>query len=150
MACRKMNGESLIPPVSMNWNEFPDIRPGKVAELKARLERLGLDLARVEEEFTRGGGKGGQKINKTANRVVLRYSPLDLVIRCQSDRRRSVNRFLALRRLADAAELKLSPATAPRTALAERLKRRKARRRARSREKYGEAQNFLPPGDTPS
>lgn len=134
----------------MNWNEFPDVRPGKVLELRGRLERLGLDLARVEEEFTRGGGKGGQKINKTANRVVLRYAPLDLVVRCQSDRRRSVNRFLALRRLADAAELLLSPETASRTALALRLRKRKARRRRRSREKYGGATKLLPSGDIPA
>ena len=32
-----------------------------------------------------------------------------LLVRCQQDRRRSVNRFLALRELVDQTEIKMSP-----------------------------------------
>lgn len=119
----------------MNLTEGFDISPEKVAALLARIGALGIDAAAIEEQFVRGGGPGGSKINKTSNCVVLRYAPLELVVRCQRDRRRNVNRFLALRELVDQAEMKLSPATSPRLREIERRRRSKARsgRRARAR-----------------
>lgn len=121
----------------MKLNELMAVSPGKMAALKQRIVRLGVDLEQVEESFVAGGGKGGQKINKTANAVVLRYSPLGLIVRVQHDRRRSVNRFLALRILVDRAESILSPATAPKRIEAARRKKQKARRWRRARSKPG-------------
>ena len=119
----------------MNLNEAFDISPAKLAALLARIAALGIDPAAIEEQFVKGGGPGGSKINKTANCVVLRYEPLGLVVRCQRDRRRTLNRFLALRELVEQAEVKLSPATSPRLKEIERKRRNKARsgRRARAR-----------------
>ena len=62
----------------MRLNEDFGVSAGKLEELKARIARLGVDLALVEETFSRGGGKGGQKINKTSNRVQLHYPPLGI------------------------------------------------------------------------
>ena len=115
----------------MRWNELVEVSPGKVEALKMRIDRLGIDLSAIEETFTKGGGKGGQKINKTANRVVLRYPAEDLVIRCQRERRRSLNRFLALRELVDRVEMIRSPQTSGRLKKWERLRRQKDRRRRR-------------------
>lgn len=120
----------------MDLSERFDVSEAKVAELKARIVRLGLDLRLVEETFARGGGKGGQKINKTANRVELRYPPLGLSVRCQRERRRSVNRFLALRELVDRVEERLRGSSI-RSREADKERRRKARRRARARAKLG-------------
>jgi protein subunit release factor B len=119
----------------MNLNEAFDISPAKLAALLARIAALGIDPVAIEEQFVKGGGPGGSKINKTANCVVLRYEPLGLVVRCQQDRRRTVNRFLALRELVEQAEVKVSPATSPRLKEIERKRRKKARsgRRARAR-----------------
>jgi len=126
---------------TMNLTEGFDISPAKVAALLARIAALGIDPAAIEEQFVRGGGPGGQKINKTANCVVLRYAPLALVIRCQRDRRRSINRFLALRELVDQAEMKVSPGTSERLREIDRKRRNKARagRRARAKLKPPEA-----------
>ncbi|MFH1726305.1 MAG: peptide chain release factor-like protein [Elusimicrobiota bacterium] len=121
----------------MDLNERFAVSEGKIRDLRARIERVGLDLAAVQETFVRGGGKGGQKINKTANCVQLRYPPLGLTIRCQKDRRRSVNRFLALRELVERIETRAAPATSTRVKETERVRKRKARRRGRSRRKYG-------------
>lgn len=115
----------------MNWHELADVAPGKIQALRERLARLGIDLSRVEERFTRGGGPGGQKINKTSSRVVLTWAPLGLVVRCQRERRRSLNRFLALRELADQIEMKISPETSRRLKDRERLRRQKDRRSRR-------------------
>src|SRR4029079_16693055 len=109
----------------MNLTEAFDVSPAKLAALLARSAALGIDPSAIEEQFVKGGGPGGSKINKTSNCVVLRYEPLGLVVRCQRDRRRSVNLFLALRELVDQAEVKVSPATSPRLKEIERKRRNK-------------------------
>jgi protein subunit release factor B len=125
----------------MHWHEIADVQPAKIEALKSRIARLGIDLAKVEEQFIRGGGRGGQKINKTASCVVLHYPPLDLRVRCQRDRRRSVNRFLALRELADQVEMRISPDTSERLMAMERIRRAKDRARRRARVKTREDRN---------
>jgi protein subunit release factor B len=123
----------------MRLDEDFGVAPAKMDELKARIARLGVDLKLVDETFSRGGGKGGQKINKTSNRVQLHYPPLDLRVTCQRERKRSLNRFLALRELVDQVEMKISPETSARLKEFERLRKRKARSAARSAEKRGPA-----------
>jgi len=49
----------------MNLTESFDISPEKVAALLARIAALRIDPAAIDEQFVRGGGPGGQKINKT-------------------------------------------------------------------------------------
>jgi protein subunit release factor B len=119
----------------VNLTEGFDVSPAKVAELLARLAALRIDPEAIDEQFIRGGGPGGSKINKTSNCVLLRYPPLGLVVRCQRDRRRSVNRFLALRELVDQAEMAITPGSSARLKEIERKRRNKARagRRARAR-----------------
>lgn len=119
----------------MRLDERFDVSPVKVRELLDRVRRLGIDPGAIDEQFIRGGGPGGSKVNATANAVLLRYPPLGIVVRCHRDRRRNVNRFLALRELVDRIEERLSPHTSERLREAERRRRAKARaaRRARAR-----------------
>ena len=120
----------------MNLNENFPVSIDKMANLKERIKRLGIDLSKIEEQFVRGGGKGGQKINKTANCVLLKYAPLSIIVKVQKERRRSVNRFLALRELVDRIEMEISPDTSRRLQEFERIRRQKAKRSSRSQEKY--------------
>ena len=117
----------------MNYTEFSEITPAKVDALKARIARLGINLAEVQENFISGSGHGGQKINKTSNTVQLKYPPLGLIVRCQRERQRSLNRFIALRELADQIEMKVSPATSDRLKGFEKLRKRKASRARKNR-----------------
>lgn len=117
----------------MRLDDNIPVQPQKVEALRQRIARLRLDMSLVEETFVRGSGKGGQKINKTANAVVLRYSPLALVVKCQRERERSVNRFLALRELVDKIEMKVAPEVSGRLAERDRIRKQKARRRRRAR-----------------
>ncbi|MEI7481927.1 MAG: peptide chain release factor-like protein [Elusimicrobiota bacterium] len=116
----------------MNFTEFSEITPAKVAALKDRIARLMIDLRLIEEQFVKGGGKGGQKINKTANAVLLKYPPLALIVRCQRERKRSLNRFLALRELVDEIEVRISPETSQRLMNIARLRKKKAGRRRKT------------------
>lgn len=125
----------MLVSYTVDLSERFPVSPGKVESLRARLAALGVDLRLVEERFTKGGGPGGQKINKTSNRVQLSYPPLGLEVRCQESRSRSLNRFLALRELADQIEMRLSPGTSKRLQDIERLRASKARASRRARAK---------------
>ena len=122
----------------MKLNELPQISPAKITALKERIQRLKINLTDIEEQFIRGSGKGGQKINKTANCVRLNYSKLNIEVKTQKHRRRSINRFLALRELVDRIEMRVSPQTSQRLAEFEKLRRRKAKRRQRADAKYNQ------------
>lgn len=51
------------------------------------------------ESFVRGSGAGGQKINKTANKVLLIHAPTQLRVECQDTRSLQQNRKIARKRL---------------------------------------------------
>jgi len=112
----------------MNLNENFPVSQHKIEELKKRILQLRINLSAIEEQFTRGTGHGGQKINKTSNCVILRYSQLELVVKMQQSRQRSLNRFLALRELVDQIEIKISPQTSQRLKEIEKIRKQKARR----------------------
>ncbi|MES2440451.1 MAG: peptide chain release factor-like protein [Verrucomicrobiota bacterium] len=73
----------------------------KLAALEQRMAALGITEADLLEKFVRGSGAGGQKINKTSNCVFLKHLPTGVCIKCQMDRSREMNRFLARRELCD-------------------------------------------------
>lgn len=131
----------------MNLSADFGVSPGKASELLARIAALGIDPAAIDEQFVKGGGPGGSKINKTSNCVVLRYAPLGLVVRCQRDRHRSVNRFLALRELVDQVEIRVSPESSARLREIERKRRSKARAGRRARAKRRDP---TPPAEPPA
>ena len=121
----------------MNFTELADVAPAKIEALKERIGRLQINLGDIQESFTRGGGKGGQKINKTSNCVVLRYVPLALVVKNQRERKRSINRFLALRELVDQIEMRVSPQTSERLGQFMKIRKQKDRRRRKTLKKAG-------------
>ncbi len=83
------------------------VTPQKRHELAERMRALGLRDADLEETFTRGSGKGGQKVNKTSNCVCLIHLPSGIVVKCHREREREINRFLARRALCDELEHRL-------------------------------------------
>ncbi len=76
----------------------------KINALEQRMAALGIHAADLLEKFVRGSGSGGQKINKTSNCVFLKHLPTGVCIKCQMDRSREMNRFLARRELCDQLE----------------------------------------------
>ena len=77
------------------------ITSDKLAALESRMAALGITEVDLLEKFVRGSGSGGQKINKTSNCVFLKHLPTGVCIKCQMDRSREMNRFLARRELCD-------------------------------------------------
>ena len=119
----------------MNLNERFDVSESKQKALLDKIKRLGIDVQKIEENFVRGGGKGGQKINKTSNCVQLFYPPLEISVRVQRERKRSLNRFLALRELVDQIEMRVSPETSEKLKAIQKIRKQKERRERRGREK---------------
>ncbi|KAF2755170.1 hypothetical protein EJ05DRAFT_124753 [Pseudovirgaria hyperparasitica] len=58
----------------------------------------------ITENFLKGSGPGGQKINKTNSAVQILHHPTGLIVKCQETRSRSQNRKIARRRLAERIE----------------------------------------------
>lgn len=91
----------------------------------------------VEEVFIKGGGKGGQKINKTNSKVQLRHVPTGIVVSCQHSRSREQNRAKAREILAGKVEEETAPEGQSRAAVVAKYKQNKARKKkSRSRKKY--------------
>ncbi len=53
----------------------------------------------LTETFVRGGGSGGQKINKTASKVLLIHVPTQIRVECQETRSLQQNRKIARKRM---------------------------------------------------
>merc|ERR1719491_262120 len=58
-----------------------------------------LSESDLTEKFVRGSGAGGQKINKTASKVLLVHNPTSLRVECQDTRSLQQNRKIARKRL---------------------------------------------------
>lgn len=72
--------------------------------LQKRMARLRIREEDIVEQFTRGTGAGGQKINKTSSTVQLRHEPTGIEVRCQRERSQSANRHWARVELCDRIE----------------------------------------------
>lgn len=111
------------------------VTPEKVAALERRMAGLGVTDAELLEKFVRGSGSGGQKINKTNNCVFLKHLPSGVCVKCQMDRSRELNRFLARRELCDRLEAIRDGRATARTQAIEKMRRQKRRRSRRSKQR---------------
>jgi peptide chain release factor len=107
----------------------------KLADLDRRMLELEITEATLQEKFVRGSGSGGQKINKTSNCVFLKHLPTGVCIKCQMDRSRELNRFLARRELCTQLEMIRDGKASAKTQAIEKLRRQKRRRSRRSKQR---------------
>ena len=61
--------------------------------LSEKMSSLGINEESLVENFIKGSGKGGQKVNKTSSCVQLKYK--DFEIKCQKTRSQTDNRYWA-------------------------------------------------------
>ena len=113
---------------------FP-VSPEKQTQLEERMARLGLREADILEDFVKGSGAGGQKINKTSMAVSLRHLPTGLMVRCQESRSQALNRFLARRLLCDKLEERILGRRSEAQQQFEKIRRQKRKRSKRAKEK---------------
>ena len=111
------------------------ISPEKLSALDQRLAELGVAAAELVEKFVRGSGAGGQKINKTSSCVFLKHLPSGVCIKCQLDRSREMNRYLARRELCEQLEAIRAGTATAKTQAIEKLRRQKRPRSRRSKQR---------------
>ncbi len=83
-------------PLQLQWKaQFLSLLPPE-STLPVKLK---LDPRHLAEEFMKGGGKGGQKVNKANNCVRLTHTPTAFSVKVHSSRDLETNRNLAKKRL---------------------------------------------------
>jgi uncharacterized protein (UPF0248 family) len=103
----------------------------------------------LTETFIRGSGPGGQKVNKTSNRVLLVHGPTQLRVECQDTRSLQQNRKIARKRLQQKIDDFLhgsqSKASLAADKAATKKFKAKVRSRARQRQKKEEGEKKTKP-----
>jgi protein subunit release factor B len=107
----------------------------KMADLSQRMGSLGINEADLVEKFVRGSGAGGQKINKTSSCVFLKHQPTGVCIKCQMDRSREMNRYLARRELCEQFEKIRDGKAVAKTQAIEKMRRKNRPRSRRSKQR---------------
>jgi len=110
----------------------------KIAALTERMERLRVKEGEIREKFLIGSGRGGQKLHKTASCVYLKHLPSGIEVKCQSNRSREINRFLARRQLCDLIEENVYDIKIDKQKNIEKRRKQKKRQLRRHRKKRNE------------
>jgi protein subunit release factor B len=111
------------------------ITPDKWQGLEEKMKSLGIKEGDLIEKFILGSGSGGQKINKTSSCVYLKHIPTGIEVKCQQERSRELNRFLARRMLCERLEEQVKGVISKKQHLIEKIRRQKKRRSRKSKEK---------------
>ena len=113
--------------------------PPPILEKAAALKVLPQDIT---EQFVRGSGSGGQKINKTSSCVVLRHIPTGIEVRCQKHREQSNNRISAYKLLILKIEQRIKGAESDLMKKIFKIKKQKQKRSKRAKEKMLKAKRL--------
>ena len=109
--------------------------------LVEKAHNLGIDPSDITEKFVVGGGKGGQKINKTASCVMLKYIPTNTTVKCQKHREQSKNKLSAYKLLILKIEDNVKGKESDRAKKIFKLRKQKKKRSKRAKEKMLEAKS---------
>ena len=107
----------------------------KWQDLQQKMDSLGILEEDLVEEFIRGSGAGGQKINKTSVVVQLSHGPSGVQVRCQEARSQALNRYYARQRLVEKLEVKVLGEKSAKQQKIEKIRRQKRKRSKRAKEK---------------
>lgn len=110
------------------------ISKDKWDKLKTWMEQLEIKDNDLIEKFIIGGGKGGQKLHKTASTVYLKHSASGIETKCQETRSREDNRYFARIRLCEKLHCLTSEEKTKKQLKSEKIKRQKKRRSRRSKQ----------------
>jgi protein subunit release factor B len=100
-----------------------------------KMEGLGIYEDDLVEKFILGSGHGGQNLQKTSSCVYLKHVPTGIEVKCQQERSRDLNRFLARRILCEKIETQILKIKTEKQQLIEKKKRQKRKRSKRAQQK---------------
>ncbi len=117
------------------------VTQSKQEQLIHRMQSLNIRDLDLVEKFVLGSGKGGQKMNKTSSCVYLRHVPTGIEIKCQRERSRALNRYLARQELCNRIQERILGIKTERQQLTQKIRRQKRRRSRRQKEKMLDAKH---------
>jgi len=123
--------EQVLLHVSQLLSKFEIMNSSKKKYNFEPLQLLNED--ELTETFVRGSGAGGQKINKTASKVVLVHKPTQIRVECQDTRSLQQNRKIARKRMKFKLDQHFNGASSRVEVKAEEKKNKKARVKARNK-----------------
>jgi len=110
--------------------------PVELPEAHLKLaQELNIKPEDIEEHFTKGGGPGGQKINKTSSCVELTHVPTETTVRVQKHREQSANRISAYKLLIDKIEEQVKGEESKRAKKIFKIRKQKQRRSRKAKER---------------
>jgi len=95
----------------------------------------------LSERFIKGGGNGGQKVNKSHNCVLLNHLPTGTMVKCHATRSLAQNRRMARKIMKERLELLTFGRESRREIANDRKRKRKSKKAQRTKLKYGTAQS---------
>src|SRR3990167_5957952 len=104
-------------------------------QLHVRMYALGIHEDDLIEKFILGSGSGGQKINNTSSCVWLKHEPTGIAVKCQKERSRELNRYLARQRLCEKLDAQINRSKSECEQAAAKIRRQKRKRSRRAKEK---------------
>lgn len=113
---------------------FP-VTPAKEQVLLTLMRAYNIREEDLDEQFIRGSGPGGQKINKTSSCVLLTHRPTGIQVKCGQTRSQALNRFLARRRLVQEIINRVEGKKSAQLQQREKIRRQKRKRSKRAKEK---------------
>jgi protein subunit release factor B len=115
----------------------------KLEDIQKLMEEMGIHESDLIEKFIIGSGKGGQKIQKTSSCVYLKHIPTGIEIKCQKDRLRETNRYLARKMLCERIKEKVFHEKSEKQKLIEKIRRQKQRKTRKQKQKMIENKRHL-------
>jgi len=114
------------------------VKKEKIQVLKQRMAKLNIKEDDLIEKFILGSGRGGQKIQKTHSCVYLKHKPTGIEIKCQKERSRELNRYLARRQLCNKIEEKVFKEKSEKQKKIYKIRKQKKKRTKKTKEKLFE------------
>jgi len=108
----------------------------KKKDLKNKMRALKIFEKDLLEKFILASKKGGQKVQKTSSCVYLKHLPTGIEVKCQRERERETNRYLARKMVLEIFQEKVLKVKTKKQKIIEKKKKQKKRRKRRSLKKY--------------
>ncbi len=111
------------------------MKTSKEEALEERMKKLGINEDDLVEKFILGSGSGGQKVNKSHTCVYLKHEPSGIEVKCQQERSRALNRYLARKRLCEEMENRLFEKESKAAKEIAKIRKQKQRRSRKTKQK---------------